>query len=288
MPQAFIGNPVTGENLWEEDMPLNGISGWTAPLTEEQVARLPWNQGVVPAGGAFRLPGVDPETYRAWSEGYGPETADKVLREPIRQAEQAVGILEGLRGGVPDSEINRVKAGFNEAVNRLPPLVQAGMDVNEADALLLAPLRDQTQSLAAKYKYQQPSSAGEKYMNVAGVGLVRVAPGEDPKVVIKPEEKQKLPQEVQSAVSEMEKAWVKAQYGFQTAGGMYQEPNPDLASRLEQSIKATRDKWLKPPEPKPGSSNAIRSFGSETAARQAGLGSGDVVYLIGIGKVRLK
>lgn len=233
MPEAF------------NDIPFNGITSWTDRLTPEQVARLPWNAGVQPAGGAFSLPGANPQTFNQWANDFDPKTASAVLQEPIRQAEEASGVLRGLRGNAPDEKINQIEAGFKAAIPRFPELVKAGMDIGEADALLLAPLRDAAKSLAKQYQYRAATEQVTHLRPVklpnGGWGAFNPMTGKVDTVV---EGEEKMSEMDRSILNKAGAVWAEA------ASGKYGDPNEPQAQNMitnaYRTIQSVKEKYHKP------------------------------------------
>jgi len=149
--EGFIGNPdIPGSNRFNPDVPINGISGWTGTLTPEQVARLPWNAGVQPAGGAYDLPGGNPQAAIDFQESTGGVDPNN-FREEMNLA---VAGLSGLSGGVPAQAVKRIQSGYQAAIPRYIEVVQSGRNPKEAEAIIFDPLRNEAKSLFAEYRYR--------------------------------------------------------------------------------------------------------------------------------------
>lgn len=244
MPYGFIGDPATDENQFDPNLPVSGITGWTGTLTPQQAASLPWNAGVQPAGGAYALPGVNPETFKQWANDYDAKTAAAVLQEPIRQAEEASGVLRGLRGNAPDDQINKIEEGFKQAIPRFPELVKAGMDINEADELLLSPLRDAAKSLAKQYQYRTATERANHLRPVkmpdGGWGAFDPLTGKVETVV---EGVEKMDQMDRTILNKAGAAWAEA------ASGRYGDINsPDaqnIITNAYRTIQSVKEKYGK-------------------------------------------
>lgn len=156
---SFIGNPG-GVNRFDEDAVVNGISGWTGTLTPEQIAQLPWNAGVQPAGGAFDLPGGNPQAAIDFQESTGGVDPN-IFREEMNLA---VAGLTGLPGGVPAKAVKRIQSGYQAAIPRYIEVVQSGRPPKEAEAIVFDPLRNEAKSLFAEYKYRQPAETSPKLL----------------------------------------------------------------------------------------------------------------------------
>lgn len=129
---------------------MNGISSWTGTLTPQEIARLPWNAGVAPAGTAFDLPG------RAALDFQEATGADP--RKFREEMELTVSGLKGLLGGVPEQEVKAIESAYANAIPRFIQIALAGGDVQETESLLFDPLRNRAKSLFAEHRYRDVES----------------------------------------------------------------------------------------------------------------------------------
>lgn len=157
---TFIG--ARGQpNRWREDVPINGISGWTAPLTEEQAARLPWNQGVLPAGNAMDLPGRTADLSMTWAQAGAPE---EDLRF-IDQAGQAIGqqlLRLSSAYDVPAQTVDQFKQTGRQALDEAMAIRAAGGSAEDALRNKILPWVGRAESAAAEYRHPQRRVAIEK------------------------------------------------------------------------------------------------------------------------------
>lgn len=154
MPYGFIGDPAADENQFDPNLPASGITGWTGTLTPEQAARLPWNAGVQPAGGAYDIGGVA-ANYR--NLGMDEPDIRATVYEPEQIRQSGMTLLDAAYD-VPERTKRALADEGYAQVKRLQNLVNNGdMDIVAAGQATLAPWLNRVKQAAAEHRHPDQS-----------------------------------------------------------------------------------------------------------------------------------
>ena len=249
---GFIGDPTKpGSNRFSTAVQPSGTSSYSpAPVMP------PWM--VEQAGQANNLPGLNPRSAQDFQDAY-----DVDLNKLVDEGKLAVAAVAGAAGEVPPKAVAEIEDGYNNAFDRFTTIVKAGGDPMETEAAVYGPLRSTAKAMVTQNRYRSPSGTSEKERSF----VFEPAPfgyGSDKFITMAPSEfvnqMPYLPEGAQTNSVNM--AYLRAA-GYGT--GQPQIPGAGGAN-----------------------GQAPQQFGSEAEARSAGAQTGDVVYLIGVGKVRLR
>ena len=273
---GFIGDPTKpGSNRFSTAVQPSGTSSYSpAPVMP------PWM--VEQAGQANELAGYNPQSVSDLQDAYGGLVQDPTSKdEEIQQAgvaklrglvdpnrlederKMAVGSIRGAAGNVPEKDVDAIDSAYKSGIPRFLDIVKAGGDPAEADATIFNPIRSSAKGLVMEKRYRESSGTSEKERSFvfepAEFGI-----GSDKTIRLTP------------------------------SGFVNQMPYlPEAARTNAMNMAYLREAGYETGQPQiqgAGGANGqtAQQFGSEAEARAAGAQTGDVVYLIGVGKVRLR
>lgn len=212
---------------------------------------------VEPAGQSAAIPGINAQSALDFQDAYGIDP-----RKLEDERKVVIGTLSGSEEPPPQKEIDAIDAGYKDAFNRLGPILAAGADAKEAVDSLYGPLRSEAKSLMLGGRHKQSTPKEKEESFIIQKGRFGIEP--DLTARLTPSgflgQIQYLPEYSRTNAANL--AILRGAGLIAGAGGI------ELAGGNKPS--------------------AATSFKTEAQARASGAVSGDVVYLDGIGKVRLR